>query len=164
MSEKIIIVDSNDALLGAKERSLLRLDDIYRVSALWIFDSQKRVLLAKRALVKKHYPGKWGAAVVGMNAAGETYEETIRREAMEEVGLNLSESDLKIGPIEHIKDEYEHFTQWYWVTVDCSEDTFLIDPQEVDQVKWFTRDEVFAMYADSPENFVPSFRPSFDVL
>ncbi len=90
MSEKIIIVDSNDVILGEKERSLLRPDDIYRVSALWVFDSQKRVLLAKRALVKKHYPGKWGASVVRTNIAGETYEENIKREAMEEIGLNLS--------------------------------------------------------------------------
>jgi hypothetical protein len=71
---------------------------------------------------------------------------------------------LKIGPIEHIKDEYEHFTQWYLATIDRTEEEFLIDLQEVDQVKWFTKDEILAMYDDLLENFVPSFKPSFELL
>lgn len=164
MSEEIIIVDSNDVILGEKERSLLRTDDIYRVSALWVFDSQNRILLARRSLSKERHPGKWGPSVAGTNAVGETYEENIRKEAMEEIGADLSGIDLRIGPKEHIRGEYEYFVQWYLATIDRTEDEFSIDPQEVDQVRWFTRDEILAMHIDSPENFLKTFRKSFDLL
>ena len=164
MSENIIIVDSNDTILGDKQRSLLRVDALYRVSALWLFDSQKRILLARRSPLKARHPRKWGPSVAGTNAAGETYEENIRKEAIEEIGVNLSEIDLKIGPKEHIRGEYEYFVQWYLATIDRAEDEFLIDLHEVDQVRWFTRDEILAMHIDSPESFLQTFKKSFDLL
>lgn len=164
MSEMIIVVDSNDAILGEKERSLLRPEDIYRVSALWVFDSQKRVLLAKRSLLKERHPGKWGPSVAGTNAAGETYEENIRRESLEEIGVDLSTFDLKIGPMEHVRGEHEYFVQWYIVIIDRDEDGFVIDPKEVDQVRWFTQAEISTMHVESPENFLKTFKNSFDLL
>lgn len=42
MSEKhkIIIVDENDKIIGYKDRELINSDDIYRVSGLWIKNSE----------------------------------------------------------------------------------------------------------------------------
>ena len=37
--EKIVIVDENDDVIGHKERGAIMQDDIYRVAALWITNS-----------------------------------------------------------------------------------------------------------------------------
>ena len=54
MKEEIIIVDENDQIIGHKVRGTLDQKDVYRVSALWVQNSNGHVLLAKRALTKKH--------------------------------------------------------------------------------------------------------------
>lgn len=85
---RIQIVNENDEYIGAKERSEIdHGTDIYRVSALWLINSLGQVLLAKRAATKDHSPGKWGPAVAGTVEESETYDENIRKEAKEEIGL-----------------------------------------------------------------------------
>ena len=87
MTEKIIIVDEDDNIIGSKERNSIVSGDIYRVSALLIENSKGEILLAQRALTKKHDPGKWGPPVAGTVEEGETYESNIVKEAEEELGL-----------------------------------------------------------------------------
>jgi isopentenyl-diphosphate Delta-isomerase len=75
MSEKIIIVDENDNVVGAKEKSDIDYSkDIYRSSALWIFNSGGEILLAQRSVKDDRHPGHWGPAVAGTVDEGETYE------------------------------------------------------------------------------------------
>jgi isopentenyl-diphosphate delta-isomerase len=65
---------------------------------IWLFTSDKKVLLQKRALTKKVFPGIWDISVAGHIAAGEEILEAAKREIFEEIGLELEEKDLiKIG-------------------------------------------------------------------
>lgn len=96
--KKIVIVDDKDNIICYKNRSEVRQEDIYRVSALWIINTKGEILLAKRALTKAHDPGKWGPAVAGTVEEGETYKTNIIKEAEEELGLKLIDLDLVEGP------------------------------------------------------------------
>ncbi|MGK0446340.1 MAG: isopentenyldiphosphate isomerase [Polaribacter sp.] len=65
---------------------------------IWLFTSDKKVLLQKRALTKKVFPGIWDISVAGHIGAGEEILEAAKREIFEEIGLELEEKDLiKIG-------------------------------------------------------------------
>jgi isopentenyl-diphosphate delta-isomerase len=65
---------------------------------IWLFTSDKKILLQKRALTKKVFPGIWDISVAGHIAAGEEILEAAKREIFEEIGLELEEKDLiKIG-------------------------------------------------------------------
>ena len=65
---------------------------------IWIFTSDKKILLQKRASTKKVFPGIWDISVAGHIAAGEKILEGAKREIFEEIGLALEEKDLlKIG-------------------------------------------------------------------
>jgi len=65
---------------------------------IWLFTSDKKILLQKRALTKKVFPGIWDISVAGHIAAGEEVLEAAKREISEEIGLHLYEKDLiKIG-------------------------------------------------------------------
>jgi len=84
---------------------------------IWFFTSDNQILLQKRALTKKVFPGIWDISVAGHIAAGEEILQGAKREILEEIGLELQEKDLiKIGTRIHqvshengIQDnEYHH--------------------------------------------------------
>ena len=65
---------------------------------IWLFTLDKKILLQKRALTKKVFPGIWDISVAGHIGAGEEVLEGAKREVFEEIGLKLKEKELlKIG-------------------------------------------------------------------
>ena len=65
---------------------------------IWFFTSDKKILLQKRALTKKVFPGIWDISVAGHIGAGEEVLEGAKREVFEEIGLILDDKDfIKIG-------------------------------------------------------------------
>ena len=65
---------------------------------IWFFTSNKKILLQKRALTKKVFPGIWDISVAGHIGAGEEILEGAKREVFEEIGLILEDKDfIKIG-------------------------------------------------------------------
>jgi isopentenyl-diphosphate delta-isomerase len=65
---------------------------------IWFFTSDKKILLQKRALTKKVFPGIWDISVAGHIGAGEEILEGAKREVFEEIGLILEDKDfIKIG-------------------------------------------------------------------
>jgi isopentenyldiphosphate isomerase len=65
---------------------------------IWFFTTDNQILLQKRALTKKVFPGIWDISVAGHIAAGEEILQGAKREILEEIGLELQEKDLiKIG-------------------------------------------------------------------
>ena len=65
---------------------------------IWLFTSDKKILLQKRALTKKVFPGIWDISVAGHIGAGEAILEGAKREVFEEIGLILEDKDfIKIG-------------------------------------------------------------------
>ncbi len=159
---KIIIVDENDKIIGHKNRGTLKKEDIYRVSALWITNSNGQILLARRHHTKSHHPRKWGPAVAGTVDEGETYEENIIKEAEEELGLKNIEP--KIGPKTKTDNEYRHFTQWYVLNVDMDINQFKIQKEEVEEIRWFSPEELGTQLQENPDEFLPTMKKYFELF
>jgi isopentenyldiphosphate isomerase len=154
---KIIIVDKNDKQIGVKDHENYdSKKDIYRVSALWITNSQGQVLMAKRALTKRQHPGKWGPAVAGTIEDGETYDSNIIKEAEEELGLkNIKPKKI----FKHlINGKYVHFTQWYKLALDKPLDYFIPDPEEVAEIRWFTKEELRSVDSELTDGVLESIK------
>ena len=159
---KIIIVNESDDIIGYKERDSLKKEDIYRVSALWITNSKKEILLAKRHHTKSHHPGMWGPAVAGTVEEEETYESNIIKEIEEELGLVGVK--LKLGPKMKIENEYIHFTQWFTLIIDKEIDKFLIPLDEVEEIKWFSKDQLLLELESFSNKFLPSMRKYLELF
>lgn len=70
---------------------------------IWIYTSDEKILLQKRALTKKVSPGLWDISVAGHVAAGENIENAAIREVYEEIGLTITPEQLyKIGTRKHM--------------------------------------------------------------
>ncbi len=153
-TSRIIIVNDQDKIIGHKERTKIMPTDIYRVSALWITNPDGDILLAQRKFTKKHDPGVWGPAVAGTVEEGETYRTNIIKEAQEEIALtNIAPAQ---GPKRHMQEEHTFFVQWYTLVVDKPVAESTIQQEEVEQVKWFDREELEQELQAHPENYRPS--------
>jgi isopentenyl-diphosphate delta-isomerase len=158
---KIIVVNEKDEIIGYKERDDKNNSDISRVSALWIFNSNKDVLLAQRSILKTRSPGKWGPAVAGTIEEGETYESNIIKETAEEIGLQIEESQLSIGKKKFFQPEHPYFGQMFYLESDLSVSEFHPREGEVEQVKWVKLDELSVWLENSKEEFTPSMPELF---
>ncbi len=146
----IPIVNSRDKIIGYKDRKKMSPDDIYRVSALWLTNEKGEFLLAKRALTKKHDPGKWGPAVAGTVEKGETYYKNIKKEIFEELGVKISpKKSIKLER----KTKWHYFGQWYTAKVK-STIKFKINKIEIAEIKWFSKEEFKREYKKNPDTFL----------
>lgn len=152
----IPIVNLEDEIIDHIERSTATENSIYRVSALWLRNSQGKILLAQRSLTKAKHPGLWGPAVSGTLEKGETYESNIIKEASEEIGLK--EFAMTLGPKIFIREDWTFFLQWFLTTIDHTVEDFVLQEEEVERVKWFLPNEIREMIQQSPESFVPSMK------
>ncbi len=149
---RIPIVDENDDIIEYRERDNRDLNAIYRVSSLWITDTNGNILLARRAFNKSHDPGKWGPAVAGTVEEGETYEQNIIKEAEEEIGLK------NIKPIFGIKKrrntKWNYFVQDFLLTLPAGFSDFKIQEDEVAEIKWFSEEELKKELKENPDDFL----------
>ncbi len=155
---RVTVVNQRDEIIGYKFDEDLLPTDIYRVSALWLTNSKGEVLLAQRAFSKSHNPGKWGPAVAGTVEDGETYAENIIKETEEELGVIGIK--LKLGPKLERKAKYHYFVQRFFATLDKPAESFKIQKDEVEQVKWFSKKELTKQLKENPEKFLASIKES----
>jgi len=66
----------------------------HRCVYLLVFHSDGRLFIHQRTMTKDVYPGYWDVAVGGVLAAGESFDEGVRREAQEELGVALEVESL----------------------------------------------------------------------
>ena len=151
---KVIIVDEKNNIIGHKDRDKITANDIYRVSSLWITNSNGDVLLAQRALNKSHDPGKWGPAVAGTLEEGETYESNLMKEAKEELGLINIKPIL--GPLNFVQRQHQYFRQRFFLTLNLPITTLKLQPSEVMAVRWFSKPELKEALKTHPEMFLSS--------
>ncbi len=153
---KRLIVDSNDNFIGVKSGVELDLSkDIYRVSGLWITNSQGQVLLAQRSLDNENGAGEWGPAVAGTVEKGETYETNIYKEAEEEIGL--TGVTFSLGPKQRIYGSRNYFCQWFQTSVDRPSNGFTLQQDEVAALQWVDESNLLADIQSNPTRYVPSF-------
>jgi isopentenyldiphosphate isomerase len=149
------IVDENDNLIGHKVR--LEIDwetDIYRVTSLWVTNSRGDVLLAQRSHTKRSDPGKWGPAAAGTLEKDETYESNVYKEAEEEIGL--TGVTFVQGPKLREDTPRRLFCQFYSAVVDWPLSSFVIESEEVEQIKWMPKKEFLQDVRKHPEAYVAS--------
>lgn len=88
MSELIDIVDDNDHVIGQMGREEARAQGKRRrYVTVWVINSEGDLLLQWRTYRKKHGPREFDCSVGGGLLAGESYEQGVKREMKEELGI-----------------------------------------------------------------------------
>jgi isopentenyldiphosphate isomerase len=155
---RIPIVNEEDEIICYKERENTNPEDIVRATGLWIKDKDGNILLSQRSLSKKFGPGLWGPAAGGVVEEGETCESCIIREAEEEIGLRGV--IFNSGPKIRLFDCFGYF---FTATVDSNYE-FVKQDEEVEQIKWFSQEELNKLLKEKPEIFMKGFEEYIKIL
>lgn len=150
--EPVIVVDDQDQVLGHKRRDQVTYNDIYRVSALWLTNSQGKILIAQRSWRKDKNPGMWGPAAAGTLTKGETYESNMTKETAEELGIAgiaFGKGPKQFGD----NGRQRYFRQWFISHLDCDIADLKIQTAEVEQVAWIDPNELARDIKQNPDKY-----------
>ncbi|MBI4642011.1 MAG: NUDIX hydrolase YfcD [Candidatus Tectomicrobia bacterium] len=88
-AEEIIdLIDEENRVIGQVSRKEMRAKNLlHRSTAILVWNSQGQLFVHKRTTSKDVYPGYFDVAAGGVVLAGETYEESAKRELVEELGI-----------------------------------------------------------------------------
>ncbi len=136
-----IVVDENDNIVWYKSKENIDpINEYYRVSALRLTNSRWEILIAQRSYNKSHNPGKRWPSLAGTVEKGETYEDNIKKETKEELGITWLQF-IK-WPKYKIEKERHYFWQRFFATVDKDISEFKIQEEEVETIKWISPKEL----------------------
>ncbi|WP_341705488.1 NAD(+) diphosphatase [Ferrovibrio sp.] len=101
---------------------------------------QDMVLLGRQA----HFPPGMYSALAGFMEPGETMEEAVRREIMEEAGVAT-------GAVRYIASQPWPFPASLMLgcVAEAADAAITVDKAELEEARWFSRDEIAQMLADS---------------
>jgi len=156
MEEWFDVVDASDNVVGRRPRSEVhRLNILHRAAHILVFNRAGQLFLQKRSERKDNSPGLWDSSAAGHLEAGEDYRTAARRELQEELGVTtdpILETLFKIDACA----ESEH--EFAWVYRCVAEGPFVLDPQEIDDGRWLTPEQINAWLASEPDELAPTFR------
>lgn len=138
------LYDINRQKTGESLRSseLIPVGRYHLIVHLALFNSEGLLLSQKRQRSKTYWPGLWDLTVSGSVLAGESSEEGIRREAMEELGLDLGPGLLKAKAT---VNGYNYFDDYFVLHADPELGALRLQEEEVSAVRWLSREELKAL-------------------
>jgi 8-oxo-dGTP pyrophosphatase MutT (NUDIX family) len=87
--EIVLIVDKDNRETGSAPRHEMRSKGMpHRACYILVFNSKGELFVQKRTTIKDIYPGYYDVASGGVVLAGESYDESARRELEEELGIS----------------------------------------------------------------------------
>jgi isopentenyl-diphosphate delta-isomerase len=161
--ENLILVDQDDNQIGVEEKLKAHKEGkLHRAFSIFIFNSNKELLLQKRALRKYHCPGLWTNTCCSHPRPGESTANAARRRLKEEMGFDtqlqeifsfIYKKDLENGLIEH---EYDH------VFVGVYDGMIEANSTEVEEYRYARIDDLKKEVHDTYKNFTPWFLICYD--
>lgn len=161
--QQVILVNENDVETGTCEKLQAHLSgQLHRAISVFIFNSDKKMLLQRRALSKYHSGGLWSNACCSHPNPGEETLASAERRLMEEMGMKASlqfvfhfiyKAELDNSIIEH---ELDH------VFIGKSDDLPLPNPSEVSEYKYLSVEELYSELFHHPQNYTFWFKLIFE--
>ena len=157
MNEDIFdVVNDDDEIIGRELRSVVHARGLlHRAVHVLVYNAAGQLFLQKRSMAKDNDPGLWDSSCSGHVDSGESYAVAAERELMEEIDLLVDE------PMEELfKIEASAGTGWEFAVIYRTEDEgpFNLCPEEIDEGRWFTPEEINNALASEPEKFSPTFK------
>ncbi len=146
------------------DRTMVRGDAVpegcYRIVVhVCVFDPEGRMLIQQRQPFKEGWSNMWDITVGGSAVAGDTSRTAAERETREEIGLDIDLTDVRPS----LTLYWEHgFDDYYLLTRELDPASLHLQYEEVQTVRWATREEIHRMIDDG--EFIPYEKGLIDLL
>lgn len=164
MDEKLDIFTREGEYLGVKTRSECHANNpgfYHKPAWTWAYNSKGEILVQKRAMQKKKFPGFWDMPCAGHVEAGETAIFGAIREAKEEIGIDVSEEEMRFM-FEYIEDDAWEIGQVFFFKLDKDIPEMKLQEKEVEEVKWLNFEEFKSLFYS--EKWVPMDKEYKDLV
>ena len=161
--QKVVLVDKDDNTLGTMEKMAAHENgSLHRAFSIFVFNSNKELMIHQRALSKYHSPGLWTNTCCSHPRINEDVEENAHQRLMEEMGFDcplqkaftfLYKADVGQGLIEH---EYDH------VFIGTSDIQPKINPEEVEAWKYVNMEDLRTDIENNEQNYTEWFKIAFE--
>ena len=178
MAEAIILTDEWDGVLGPGSKIAAHRGPgaFHRAFSVLLFDSQKRLLLQRRASDKVTFPDVWANSCCSHPLHSDEEMDETDYIGSKRAAVRKLEQELGIRPEQVPLDSFHFITKMRYsarmneIWIEREVDHILViqadvdlnpNPNEISEVKWVTRDELEAMLVDEDENagvIAPWFR------
>lgn len=156
-AEYFPVIQENGMVIGRAERTYCHspAKPLHPVVHLHIIDRYSRLYLQKRSMKKDIQPGKWDTAVGGHVDYGESIQETLFREAYEELGFR------EFNPVWLMSYVFESDVEREMVNVFAAVGSFSLRPDhdEVDEIKAWDLESIDENLGKSL--FTPNFEQEY---
>jgi isopentenyldiphosphate isomerase len=154
-------VDLHDRVIGRVRRGDAHRDPrlVHRSVQVVVFTADRRVLLQRRAQSKDLFPGYLCASASGHVMAGDNYEQTARRELIEELGV-----DPAVVYVEKALVRSEMETEITALFLAHCDGPFTFSPVETDGGVFVSLNEALALRGDPVPRITPALRVALNEI
>ena len=161
--EFVVLVDEQDNAIGTMEKQQAHVEGVlHRAFSIFIFNSEKKLLLQKRASSKYHCGGLWTNTCCSHPRENETVLDAANRRLEEEMGMSCNlqsifsfvyKAEFENGLTEH---EFDH------VFFGQSNQTPTLNREEVEDFRYVGMEELQIEINENPAHFTPWFLIALD--
>jgi 16S rRNA (adenine1518-N6/adenine1519-N6)-dimethyltransferase len=161
--KNIIYVDNTDNPIGSGSiENAVEKGIIHRISRVFVFNAQGELLIQKRQVGMKAFPGRWDQSAGGHVDDGESYLAAAQRELAEELGIKgIPLKEMTQFYTEEIIGEktLKRFNTLYTgnYTGEIS-----LNKSEVSEIQWILPQDLNDWIENSPQDFADGFVISFN--
>ena len=138
-TELVVLLDEEGRAVGTADKAEVHHADtpLHLAFSLYLFDADGRVLVSRRALAKRTFPGVWTNSCCGHPAPGEALADGVRRRVGQELGVEVTDLRLAL-PAFRYRAEQDGVVENEMCPVFVARVTGRVvpDPTEVEEVRW----------------------------
>ncbi|GBE16430.1 isopentenyl-diphosphate Delta-isomerase [bacterium BMS3Abin15] len=159
MAEKVILVDKNNKEIGFEEKMKAHIEcKLHRAFSIFVFNSKKELLLQRRAKSKYHCGGLWTNTCCSHPRPNEPLHKAVYRRLKEEMGFNCSLKEVCSFMYKAVLGKKLYEYEYDHVFIGKYEGDPNLNPEEADEWKWVSIDELKRDIIKNAEKYTPWFK------
>lgn len=155
----VVLLDENGRPSGTAPRATVhdRSTPLHLAFSCYVFDADGRVLVTRRALSKRTWPGVWTNAFCGHPRPGEEMPDAIRRHARHELGITVDDLEVLLPDFRYTATDADGVVEnevcpvWFATTTD----EVVPNPDEAMDLAWISTADLGRAASAAPWAFSP---------